>query len=87
MPGYHIYRYDDVQFDKYEFRISHEKAQIVEGHHLFIMYELNPNVQALQFSGNASRLRTHDEGPTCPAASNATKEGKALNRRVELVKQ
>ena len=46
MPGYHIYRYDDVQFDKYEFRISHEKTQIVEGHHLFIMYDLNPNVQA-----------------------------------------
>lgn len=22
MPGYHIYRYDDLQFDQYEFRIS-----------------------------------------------------------------
>jgi outer membrane protein OmpA-like peptidoglycan-associated protein len=46
MPGYHIYRYDDIQFDKYEFRISHEKTQVVEGHHLFIMYDLNNNVQA-----------------------------------------
>ena len=46
MPGYHIYRYDDVQFDKYEFRISHEKTQVVEGHHLLILYDLNNNVQA-----------------------------------------
>jgi OmpA-OmpF porin, OOP family len=46
MPGYHIYRYDDLQFDKYEFRISNEKTQVVEGHHLFIYYDLNNNVQA-----------------------------------------
>jgi outer membrane protein OmpA-like peptidoglycan-associated protein len=47
MPGYHIYRYDDVQFDKYEFRISHENTQVVEGHHLTILYDLNNNnVQA-----------------------------------------
>lgn len=45
MPGYHIYRYDDIQFDKYEFRISDEKNQVVEGHHLFILYDLNNNVQ------------------------------------------
>jgi outer membrane protein OmpA-like peptidoglycan-associated protein len=45
MPGYHIYRYDDVQFDKYEFRISDNKTQTVEGHHLFILYDLNNNVQ------------------------------------------
>jgi OmpA-OmpF porin, OOP family len=46
MPGYHIYRYDDLQFDKYEFRVSDSKTQIVEGHHLLIMYDLNNNVQA-----------------------------------------
>jgi len=45
MPGYHIYRYDDVQFDKYEFRISGNKTRDVEGHHLFILYDLNNNVQ------------------------------------------
>ena len=45
MPGYHIYRYDDVQFDKYEFRISANKTLDVEGHHLFILYDLNNNVQ------------------------------------------
>jgi outer membrane protein OmpA-like peptidoglycan-associated protein len=43
MPGYHIYRCEDLQFDSYEFRISAEKTQAVEGHHLFILYELNDN--------------------------------------------
>jgi outer membrane protein OmpA-like peptidoglycan-associated protein len=47
MPGYQIYRYDDTQFDKYEFRISDEKTQVVEGHHLFIIYDqINNNVPA-----------------------------------------
>jgi outer membrane protein OmpA-like peptidoglycan-associated protein len=46
MPGYHIYRCDDLQFDKYEFRIGDNKTQIVEGHSLLIYYDLNENVQA-----------------------------------------
>ena len=44
MPGYHIYRYDDLQFDKYEFKVSDAKSQVVEGHHLLIYYDLNNNV-------------------------------------------
>ena len=46
MPGYHIYRYDDLQFDKYEFKTGADKTQIVEGHSLSIIYDLNDNVQA-----------------------------------------
>lgn len=46
MPGYHIYRYDDLQFDQYEFKISNSKTQVVQGHSLFIIYDLNDNVQA-----------------------------------------
>jgi OmpA-OmpF porin, OOP family len=45
MPGYHIYRCEDLQFDRYEFRISREKTQAVEGHHIFILYDLNENAQ------------------------------------------
>jgi OmpA-OmpF porin, OOP family len=45
MPGYHIYRCEDLQFDKYEYRISDQKTQVIEGHHLFILYDLNNNVQ------------------------------------------
>lgn len=35
----------------------------------------------------AARLRSHGCGPFAPVASNATEEGRARNRRVELVKQ
>ena len=35
----------------------------------------------------AARLRAVGAGPTSPVASNATEEGKAKNRRVELVEQ
>jgi OmpA-OmpF porin, OOP family len=45
MPGYHIYRYDDLQFDQYEFKISDSKTQVVEGHSLFIIYDANDNIQ------------------------------------------
>ena len=46
MPGYHIYRYDDLQFDQYEFKVSSAKTQVVEGHSLFIIYDLNDNIEA-----------------------------------------
>lgn len=36
---------------------------------------------------SASRLRSFGNGPYAPVASNDTEEGKAKNRRVELVKQ
>jgi OOP family OmpA-OmpF porin len=45
MPGFYIYRYDDLQFDRYEFPVSSEKTQAVEGHYLFIIYWLKDNVQ------------------------------------------
>jgi OOP family OmpA-OmpF porin len=45
MPGYHIYRCEDLQFDRYEFQIASGKTQAVEGHHLMVMYDLNENVQ------------------------------------------
>ena len=45
MPGYHIYRYDDLQFDQYEFKISDSKTQVVQGHSLFIIYDPNDNNQ------------------------------------------
>lgn len=34
-----------------------------------------------------SRLKGHGVGPLCPVATNDTEEGKAKNRRVELVKE
>jgi outer membrane protein OmpA-like peptidoglycan-associated protein len=46
MPGFHIYRYDDRQFDKYEFQVNSVKTQPVEGHYLSIIYYLNENVES-----------------------------------------
>lgn len=40
-----------------------------------------------QYSINGDKLRSFGDGPTSPVATNETEEGKALNRRVELVKQ
>lgn len=46
-------------------------------------------VQALvaQHGIAAARLKGHGVGPLCPVASNDTEEGRAKNRRVELVKE
>ena len=49
----------------------------------------NAVVQALngKYGVEAIRLKAYGVGPLCPVASNDTEEGKAKNRRVELVKQ
>ena len=46
-------------------------------------------VQALvsKHGVDANRLKSHGVGPLCPVASNKTDEGRAKNRRVELVEQ
>ncbi len=45
MPGYHIYRYDDLQFDQFEFKTGSDMTQIVQGHSLFIIYDADENIQ------------------------------------------
>lgn len=45
------------------------------------------NALVTQFSVNAARLKACGDGPTSPVASNDKEEGRALNRRVELVKE
>jgi len=55
MPGFYIYRYDDLQFDRFEFMIGQDKTQAVEGHSIFIVYWVKDNVQepsALQIVRN-----------------------------------
>jgi len=46
MPNFHIYRCEDIQFDKFEFQVSSDKTQSVEGHSLYVNYYLNENAQA-----------------------------------------
>jgi len=40
-----------------------------------------------QYGISASRLQPYGDGPYAPIASNDAEDGRALNRRVELVKQ
>jgi OmpA-OmpF porin, OOP family len=46
MPNFHIYRCEDIQFDKFEFQVGSGKTQSVEGHSLYVNYYLNENAQA-----------------------------------------
>jgi len=45
MPGFYIYRYDDLQFDRFEFTVGDDKTQAVEGHSLSIVYWIKENAQ------------------------------------------
>jgi outer membrane protein OmpA-like peptidoglycan-associated protein len=45
------------------------------------------NALIAEYAISASRLTGYGDGPTAPVASNEKEEGRALNRRVELVKQ
>ena len=44
-------------------------------------------VLSTRYSIAATRLSSQGDGPTAPVASNESEEGRAKNRRVELVKQ
>jgi OOP family OmpA-OmpF porin len=45
MPGFYIYRNDDIQFDRFEFRTGDEKTEAVEGHSIYVDYWIKDNVQ------------------------------------------
>ncbi|HVN57013.1 MAG TPA: OmpA family protein [Bacteroidales bacterium] len=47
MPNHHISDFTENQFDKYEFRISDGKTQVVEGHLLKVNYDINDNAPAV----------------------------------------
>jgi OOP family OmpA-OmpF porin len=46
MPGFYIYNYQELQFDKYDFQVSPDKIQTIEGHYININYYLKDNIQA-----------------------------------------
>ena len=88
MPGYHIYRCEDLQFDKFEFWISSSKSQTVEGHRLMVLYELNENTQqpsVLQVTRNYSNavkkiggqvVYEYEDGGVQNVVLKVTKDGK-----------
>jgi OmpA-OmpF porin, OOP family len=87
MPNFHIYRCDDLQFDKFEFRTSSEKSQTIEGHLLYVNYYLNENAQApsgLQIARNYTNaakkiggqlIYEYDDGGTEYAIMKVAKNG------------
>jgi len=44
MTGFHIYRTEIKEFDRYEFAVGPDKKEKVEGHHSFIIYYANPGI-------------------------------------------
>lgn len=44
MPGFYIYRSEVKEFDRYEFAVSPEKKEPVEGRHTFIVYYANEGI-------------------------------------------
>ena len=71
------------------FVVGHtDNAGAVEGNMKLSADRAQSVVQALTGAGiAASRLRAFGAGPHAPVASNDSEEGRAKNRRVELVKQ
>ncbi len=44
MTGFHIYRTEIKEFDRYEFTIGQDKKEKVEGYHTFVIYYANPGI-------------------------------------------
>jgi len=45
MPGFYIYNYEELQFNKLEFWVSSAKKETVEGHYIFIDYYARENIE------------------------------------------
>jgi len=85
MPGFYIYRYDDLQFDRFEFTVGQDKTQAVEGHSIFIVYWVKDNVQepsALQIIRNYTNAIKKVGGQLVYE----WEDGGALNVTLKLVK-
>lgn len=55
MPGFHIYRSEVREFDRYEFPVGPDKKEKVEGYHSFVIYYANEGItlpSGLQVSRN-----------------------------------
>lgn len=45
MPGFHIYRSEEIDFDKYEFQVGTDKIQSVEGRRYLVIYYANEGIR------------------------------------------
>ena len=44
MPGFFIYSYQDIDFDRFEFTVGENKTQVIEGRHMAVTYYANEGV-------------------------------------------
>jgi OOP family OmpA-OmpF porin len=55
MPGFHIYNYEEREFDRYEFPVASGRTQAVEGRYTYVDYYANDGItlpSAIQVSRN-----------------------------------
>jgi OOP family OmpA-OmpF porin len=90
MPGFYIYNYQELQFDKHDFQINADKTVSVEGHYIYINYYLKEGIQApsgLQIIRNYSNaikkiggqvVYEWEDGGTEYATLKITKNGKEV---------
>jgi OOP family OmpA-OmpF porin len=45
MPGFHIYNYKELDFDRFEFQVGPRKTQTVEGRHVYVDYYANEGIK------------------------------------------
>jgi outer membrane protein OmpA-like peptidoglycan-associated protein len=45
MPGFHIYNYKELDFDRFEFEVEPRKTQAVEGRHVYVDYYANEGIK------------------------------------------
>jgi OmpA-OmpF porin, OOP family len=45
MTGFHIYRYEELDFGKYEFPVAPGKTETVEGHSYWVVYSANDGIK------------------------------------------
>ncbi|MFH1196797.1 MAG: OmpA family protein [bacterium] len=61
MKGFHIYRCDDIEFDRFEFQVSQNRTEAVEGHHYFVVYYAN---EGITFPGPLQITRNYTNAAT-----------------------
>lgn len=55
MPGFHIYNYENRDFDRFEFPVGADKTETVEGRYSYVDYYANEGIQmpsAIQITSN-----------------------------------
>lgn len=55
MPGFHIYNYEELEFDRFEFPVANGKSQAVEGRRVSVNYYANEGIKlpsAIQVTRN-----------------------------------